>query len=86
MSQSKSNQGSSSSGRLLQLRLSDGHSFLKAIEHRHVPSLSLDIAPGTKVEENSGVSMWNSTFELVAEAVLHELSIFLFILNVLYQM
>ena len=48
---SQSNQGSgSTSGRLLHLRLTDGHGFLTAIEYRSVPSLSVDIPPGTKVD------------------------------------
>jgi len=46
----QSNQGSgSTSGRLLHLRLTDGHSFLTAIEYRSVPFLSVDVPPGTKV-------------------------------------
>ena len=57
VSQSNSNQGSNSAGRLLLIRLTNGHSFIKAIESRSIPSLSLDIAPGTKVVTNSGVPL-----------------------------
>lgn len=47
---SQSNQSlGSTSGRLLHLRLTDGHSFLTAIEYKPVPALSTDVPPGTKV-------------------------------------
>lgn len=50
ISESNQRAGSTgSAGRLLRIRLTDGHSSLTAIEHRPVPSLSLDISPGTKV-------------------------------------
>lgn len=35
--------------RLLQLKLTDGHSEINAIEYSPVPSLPDDISPGTKV-------------------------------------
>ncbi len=36
-------------GRLLRLRLTDGHLWLTAVEYHPIPSLSVDIPPGTKV-------------------------------------
>lgn len=54
ISESSQRSGSTgSTGRLLRIRLTDGHSSLTAIEHRPVPSLSLDISPGTKVGTNT---------------------------------
>lgn len=41
--------GNSSSGRLLRLKLTDGHSEITAIEYSHIPSISGDVVPGTKV-------------------------------------
>lgn len=38
--------------RLLQLKLTDGHSEINAIEYSHVPSLPDDISPGTKVSNS----------------------------------
>lgn len=46
---SESSQRSGTTGRMLRLRLTDGHLFLTAIEYRPIPSLSLDIPTGTKV-------------------------------------
>lgn len=41
--------GNSGNRRLLRLKLTDGHSEITAIEYPHVPSISDDVSPGTKV-------------------------------------
>lgn len=41
--------GNSSSERLLRLTLTDGHSEVTAIEYTHIPAISNDVVPGTKV-------------------------------------
>lgn len=43
------NSGNSNNGRLLRLTLTDGHSEITAIEYSHIPSISDDVIPGTKV-------------------------------------
>ncbi|KAH8371801.1 hypothetical protein KR093_008841, partial [Drosophila rubida] len=45
----KSNEESKAAPRLLQLELSDGQQTLQALELEPVPSLSLNVAPGTKI-------------------------------------
>ncbi|KAJ7570630.1 hypothetical protein O6H91_01G129300 [Diphasiastrum complanatum] len=47
--ESKATSASRSKNRLLRMQLSDGHTSVPAIEYHHIPSLSLDIPPGTKV-------------------------------------
>ncbi|CAL5360644.1 hypothetical protein CsSME_00051188 [Camellia sinensis var. sinensis] len=43
------NSGNSNNQRLLRLTLTDGHSEITAIEYFHIPSISDDVIPGTKV-------------------------------------
>lgn len=83
VSQSKSNQGSGSAGRMLKLGLTDGHSTLTAVEYQPVHSLSLDTAPGTKVETSFGALCRSMQFELFAEAIPLELlsSFFIFLFS-----
>ncbi|CAK9192878.1 unnamed protein product [Sphagnum troendelagicum] len=44
-------------GRLLRLRLTDGHLWLTAVEYHPIPSLSVDIPPGTKVVLQGAVAV-----------------------------
>jgi len=53
---SQSSHGLGHTGRLLRLRLTDGHLWLTAVEYHSIPSLSVDIPPGTKVPLLSTIS------------------------------